>query len=292
LAHSDSMPPHPVLQPYARSMTLEGRRLFYYEAGASDAPPLVLLHGLGDEADTWWRMLPALARNRRVIAPDLPGFGRSAGPSAGYTGAFFAHAVAGLLRALGIIRATLAGHSLGAAVAQRLALAQPGLVDRLVLISGGLPIEIRRPASQMWLFLTPGLGEALYTSLRRSQDEAYATLQPYYLNLDALPDSDRAFLRQRVWARVWSASQRRAFLSALRWLAADHAMRVPAFRLSIARTPLPTRIIWGDQDLIAPPGAGVALAQIAPAAELHLIADGGHNVHQERPDQVVRLLRD
>src|SRR5215212_4269644 len=129
------MPPHPVLQPYARSMALEGRRLFYYEAGASDAPPLVLIHGLGDEADTWWRVLPGLARNRRVIAPDLPGFGRSAGPSDGYTGPFFARTIAGLLAALGIARATLAGHSLGAAVAQRLALAQPSLAERLVLIS-------------------------------------------------------------------------------------------------------------------------------------------------------------
>jgi pimeloyl-ACP methyl ester carboxylesterase len=284
------MTPHPALQPYARSAIVGGRRLFYYDAGAGAAAPLILVHGIGDEADTWRRVLPILARRRRVIALDLPGFGRSEGPRGGYALAFFARALADLLGALGLGRAALAGHSLGAAVAQRLTLARPELVERLALISGGLPTTPSRPPRQLWLFLAPGLGEAIYTSLRRSQDGAYATLRPYYYDLDALPPDERAFLRERVWARVWSAPQRRAFLSALRWLAVDQAARANAFRDRLSKLPTPTRLIWGEHDLIAPIGAGQALARLLPAAELRVIAGCGHQPQQERPEELVELL--
>jgi pimeloyl-ACP methyl ester carboxylesterase len=252
----------------------------------------MLIHGLGDEADTWRHILPALAERRRVIALDLPGFGRSDKPRRAYTLAFFAGAVAALMNALGVERATLAGSSLGAAVAQRLALSHPTLVERLVLIDGGLPVQPGRPPGQLWWFLTPGLGEAVYISLRRSQDEAYATLKPYYHDLDALPPDDRAFLRQRVWARVWSAGQRRAFLSALRWLAVDRGTRATTFRERLARLPTPTLLIWGEHDQIVPRAAGEALAALLPDADIQIIAGSGHLPQQERPAALLDALHD
>jgi pimeloyl-ACP methyl ester carboxylesterase len=291
------MPPHPALQPYARSLDIGGRRLFFYDSGESTTPdqpdaPLVLIHGLADEADTWRHVLPALAWRRRVIAPDLPGFGRSAGPRSGYTLAFFARTLADLLGVLGVGRATLVGHSMGAAIAQRLALARPALVDRLVLIDGGLPTQPRRPPAQLWLFLTPGLGEAIYTSLRRSQEGAYDTLRPYYADLDALPEDERAFLRERVWARVWSNGQRRAFLSSLRWLAVEQAARAHTYRARLVQMTTPTRVIWGKNDQLAPVAAATALAELLPHAELHVVPGGGHNLHQEQPETLLDLLED
>src|SRR3712207_6043758 len=163
----DSMPPAPELQSYAQSIVVDGLRLHYFDTGPHSTVPIVLVHGLGDEADTWRHIFPALARWRRVIALDLPGFGRSEKPRRAYTLAFFARTIAELLDALGIRRAGLVGHSMGAAVAQRLALAQPACVEQLVLIGGGLPTQARRPPAQLWLFLAPGLGEMFYTSLRR-----------------------------------------------------------------------------------------------------------------------------
>ena len=292
MTRPDTMIPHPALQPYARGVEVGGRHLFFYDAGAGERTPLVLVHGLGDEADTWRRVLPALARHRRVLAPDLPGFGRSGGPSRAYTSAFFARAIAGFLAALGIDRATLVGHSMGAAVAQRLAIARPELVERLVLIGGGLPMQRRYPPGQLWLFLVPGLGEAIYASLRRSQDGAYATLRPYYYDLDALPAEERAFLRQRVWARVWSGGQRRAFLSALRWLSIEGATRADTFRERMARMRTQTLVVWGEHDLIVPRAAGEALAGQLPRAQLHVVPGSGHLPHQERPEMVEQLLRE
>lgn len=290
MTRPDTMTPHPALQPYARGVEVGGRHLFFYDAGAGERNPLVLVHGLGDEADTWRRLLPALARRRRVLALDLPGFGRSAGPRRAYTSAFFARTIADFMAALGVGRATLVGHSMGAAVAQRLAIARPELVERLVLIGGGLPARRRLPPGQLWLFLAPGLGEAIYTGLRRSQDGAYATLRPYYHDLDALPDEERAFLRERVWARVWSGGQRQAFLSALRWLSIETATRADTFRERMARMRTPTLVLWGEQDLIVPRAAGEGLAGLLPCARLQVVAGSGHLPHQERPEIVEQLL--
>lgn len=291
MTRPDAMPVPGELAPYARTVAAGGLRLHVYDAGAGAATPLLLIHGLGDEADTWRHTLPALARERRVVAFDLPGFGRSAKPLRAYTGAGLARTAADLLATLGIARAVLVGHSMGATIAQRLALARPDLAERLVLIDGALPTRRMRPPAPLWFFLTPGLGELAYTSLRRSQDEAYATLRPYYHDLDGLPADDRAFLRARVWARVWSNGQRRAFLSALRWLMLDQATRADAFRARLAELRTPTLLIWGAQDLIVPRAAGEAMAQLLPDARLALIEECGHLPHQERPAQVLEALR-
>lgn len=202
----------PQLQPYARRVQSGPIGLHVYDAGSAGIP-LVLIHGLGDEADTWQHIIATLAEKQRVVALDLPGFGRSDKPDTAYTLVFYARTVLGLLDNLGIQQARLVGSSMGAAVAQRLALARPERVTQLVLVDGGLPIRSGPPPMALLPFLLPGVGELAYTSLRKSQDEAYATLRPYYADLDAFSEEQRSFLRERVWARVWSDGQRRAFLS-------------------------------------------------------------------------------
>lgn len=282
----------PNLQPFAAERSLSsGLNIHYYEAGAKSDPAIVLVHGLGDEADTWRHVILPLSREHRVVALDLPGFGRSGHPHRAYTLVFFARAVAELLATLHISRATLVGSSLGAAVVQRLALARPTLAQRLVLLGGGLPITRRWPRGKIWAYLAPGVGELAYTSLRQSQDEAYATLYPYYADLDSLPLEDRAFLRERVWARVWSANQRRAFLSALRWLAVERAFRSEAFRARLATLDVPTLLLWGEHDHIVPWAEAEALAAILPNAQLQSIRGAGHLPQQERPDVFVEAIK-
>jgi pimeloyl-ACP methyl ester carboxylesterase len=84
------MQPYPGLDKYAQAidLPLSGLRLFYYTAGAPEQPAALLLHGLGDEADTWRRLIEPLSSRWRVFAPDLPGFGRSDKPQCAYTLAF------------------------------------------------------------------------------------------------------------------------------------------------------------------------------------------------------------
>lgn len=107
-----------------------GVRLWYEEAGSG--PPLVLLHGLGGSSADWEAQISEFARDHRVIAPDLRGYGVSErrGP---YSVAQFAADVFALLDGLGIGSCTLIGHSMGGAVAMQMALDGPRRVERLVL---------------------------------------------------------------------------------------------------------------------------------------------------------------
>ena len=78
----------------------------YLTAGTT-GPPLLLLHGVGDNAFDWWWVMPTLARTHRVYAPDLPGSGGSARPLDDYSPAFFTRFVAAFLDALGVVHASL-----------------------------------------------------------------------------------------------------------------------------------------------------------------------------------------
>ena len=119
------------------NVEIDGLPIRYLAAG--EGPPLVLLHGAGDNSLDWRWVLPALARMHRVYAPDLPGSPDSARPPADYSSAFFERFVAAFVDALGVGRATFVGNSLGGLIALRLALSEPARVGALVLVdSAGL----------------------------------------------------------------------------------------------------------------------------------------------------------
>lgn len=287
------MQPWPALEPYARSIPLArgGLTLHLYEAGARDAPPMLLIHGLADEADTWRHLVPPLSTQYRVIAPDLPGFGRSEKPDLPYTVPLFRDVLLELLDTLEVQRAVLVGHSLGAVIAHAFALSHRERVERLILISGSLVARSRKVDLATMLFLIPGLGEWLYNRLRKDPQAAYRTLEPYYGNLDHLPDADREFLFQRVNERVWSDGQRRAFLSAFRNL----ARRIPGQQRSLpsrlATLDVPTLVLWGEADRMTTVENGHALVELQSTARLVIVPGAGHNVHQEEPEAVVEALQ-
>src|SRR5438128_661518 len=101
-----------------RFLDVGGVRARYRTAGEAGAP-VVLVHGLGGSVEIWERTMPALARDHRVYAVDLVGFGRSDKPDAAYTIADLARFVRDFLDAAGLLRATLVGHSLGGATVLR-----------------------------------------------------------------------------------------------------------------------------------------------------------------------------
>lgn len=285
------MAPWPGLAAWGREIALpSGTRLFVYDTGASAGTPVVLVHGLGDDADTWRHVFPPLAPASRVVAFDLPGFGRSGKPARAYTVPFFQDVLLELLETLGLARVVLAGHSLGAIISHAMALRRPERAERLVLLDGSLLARTQPLNLTTLLFLVPGLGEWLYNRLRREPQAAYRSLRPYYYALDALPEADRRFLFQRVNERVWDDEQRRAFLSTLRNLARwipgqqrDLPARLAAFNV-------PTLVLWGENDTLNPIANGSTLAEVQPGARLVRVPRAGHNVQQERPEAVVAAI--
>src|SRR5215467_4822189 len=111
-----------------RYATVDGRRLFYREAGPAGAPTIVLLHGFPASSFMFRDLIPLLAGRHRVIAPDHLGFGLSDAPKADkfdYTFDALTNLTAGLLESLGVSRYAMYVHDYGAPIGWRLALRNP-----------------------------------------------------------------------------------------------------------------------------------------------------------------------
>lgn len=277
------------LRPFARTVNLPraGTSLYYYEAGAAASPVLLLVHGLGDEADTWRSVIAPLSLRFRIIAPDLPGFGRSSLPRRRLTPPYLAGVLLELLDELHIANADGIGSSLGAVLLQCAAARDPSRFSRLVLEDGGLGMEGRIPPGFL-LSLLPVLGERRYRLLAGNLQAAYDSLRPYYAELDGMPMEDREFLRRRVADRVTSRTQRRAYFSAFRgyvgWLALRGRRMVRRAR-GCAHQVL---VIWGSEDHIVP----LSSANGAKGADgaMEVIAGAGHLPHQEKPEAFLRVV--
>jgi pimeloyl-ACP methyl ester carboxylesterase len=277
------MAPWPGLAAYGRRVSLaDGRQLFIFEAGNTDAPALMLVHGLGDEADSWRHVFGPLAERYHVVAVDLPGFGRS-DPARAYNLPALRDALLALLDALSLPSAIFMGNSMGAMLSQMVALQAPGRVSGLVLVDGTL---VTRAGSMNWgalMMALPLVGDRIYNGFRRDPQAAYDSLRPFYAEIDGLPEADRSFLFRRVNERVWSDSQRRAYLGLfqdLTWSAPRRQNGLPA---ALAKIGAPTHLIWGEQDHIMPLAAAQASLALQPAARLVIVPGAGHLPHQERP---------
>jgi Predicted hydrolases or acyltransferases (alpha/beta hydrolase superfamily) len=283
-----SMESWPQLARYAKHVEIEGiGSLFCYDTASPNSPVVVLVHGLGDEADSWRHLMPLLAKGARIIALDLPGFGRSTAARRVTLG-LCADAVIGLLEAEGIARATIVGSSLGAAVAQLAAMRDSGRIAALGLVDGGIPGLAAKGGA--WRMLAPGLGERSYAGLRGRAEAAYASLAPYYADIAALAEEDRAFLRARVVQRVESDSQMRAYFSLLRSLALWASVYRGLFRKGLADFEGPVLVAWGEKDSVAPPSAAELLSGIAKRATKLVIAGAGHLPQQERPEPLAAAI--
>jgi 3-oxoadipate enol-lactonase len=126
------------------AVTIGEIRMSYEVTGDPAAPPMVLLHALGDRARDWAPVTPAFAERYRVYAPDLRGHGDSDWPG-DYSFRLMRDDVIGLLDHLGLRQVILAGHSMGASVAYLVTIARPDLVTRLIIEDAPPPFPRDRP---------------------------------------------------------------------------------------------------------------------------------------------------
>jgi pimeloyl-ACP methyl ester carboxylesterase len=276
---------------FERTVVLERSRteLFYYDAGSPDLPAMLLVHGLGDEADTWRRVIRPLSETHRVIAPDLPGFGRSPMPRHRLSPGWLSRVLLELLQALGIEKAAWIGSSLGASISQIACLSNPGKATRLVLVDGGL-LAVTGLTPTLLMMMAPGAAARRFTELSMHPEAAFASLGPYYARLDLLPGTERDFLQMRVMERLESGTYLQAYLSMLRSYTLWALLNGPRWVAQAKASMLDTLYIWGADDAMVPIRAGREGCAAQHGARIQVIPGAGHLPHQEAPDLFLSCL--
>lgn len=290
--YQQPMEPFPSLVPFCNKVKLSGSGLeiFYFESGARDNPTILLIHGLGDEADTWRHIIQPLAEKNHVIALDLPGFGRSDKPNSKYTPQFFLEALIELIDQLSIKKAILMGSSLGGILAHSLALTHSEYTQSLILVDGGLLQTEPMGDVSLRLMGLPLLGEWFYTRLRKDPDAAFDSLGNVYADLHGLPDADREFLYTRVNKRVWDNGQRRAYFSTLRSLTPWVSRQQSTLIDQLSQVEVPTLVIRGAHDPLFSEANALGIIEAQPYAELATIDGSGHLPHQEHPETFLKVV--
>ncbi|MEA3326466.1 MAG: alpha/beta hydrolase [Chloroflexota bacterium] len=287
-----TMQPWPGLKKFGRSVSIvkDNLSIYCFDSGNTDKNGIVLIHGLGDEADTWRHVFLPLSENFHVVALDLPGFGRSDKPNMHYTPNFLMETIIHLIDQLEMKRVILMGNSLGGILSHALAVKYPERINGLILVDGAL-LQLK-PVRDMnfALMRIPLLGEWFYTHLRKDPDAAFNSLRPVYHNLDGLASSDREFLYTRVNQRVWSDGQRRAYFSTLRkfstWIR-DYQANLPG---QLAALQTPTLVIRGESDNLFPEENARGILNVQPQASYHTIKGAKHLPHQEQPTNFLSVV--
>lgn len=264
----------------SRTAELYGRRVHYAVAG--EGPAVVLVHGLGGAATNWAELAPLLADRRRVLVPDLPGHGGSEPLPALEGLASFAAAVEVCVRAEGLRRAAVVGHSLGGAVALRLALTRPARVSALVLAAGaGISSRTRRARLGLGVL---GLLRPSRLAARYEPDVA-ARGRLRGLVFGKLASDPRALSRAAVAGFLAGSRRVTDGGSAAAALLADDP------RPELDRIACPVLVLWGARDWFLPLEDAHEYSRRL-RAPLRVLPDTGHLLIAERPRECAALIEE
>ena len=220
---------------------VNGIRMYYETYGPERGVPLVLLHGGGSTIDvTFGRILPFLARDRRVIAVEEQAHGRTSDRDAPVRFETSADDVAALLKHLKIEQADIFGFSNGASVGMQVAIRHPAAVRRLVFASSLTKKDGAQP--QLWTLIQ----SADISNMPQPLKDAFLKVNPDPAKLKTMHDKDAERMR--------------------------HFTDVPDADVRAIRAP--TLILTGDRDIVKPEHA-IELARLIPNARL-MIVPGGH----------------
>lgn len=275
-----------------RTIAVGEMNVFYREAGSREAPVLLLLHGYPSSSHMFRHLIPVLAEQYRVIAPDHIGFGRSSAPSVddfAYSFDALAGVTLAFLGAVGVSRFTVYTQDYGAPIAWRLALADPGAVEGVISQNGnayedGFVPEFWAP---IWAYggdPSPENEAALRPALGRDAVEwqyLHGVADPTVVDPDAW-EHDLALLARPGNDRVQLAlfadyvSNRALYPRVHEWLRASQ---------------VPVLAIWGRNDEIFGPAGAEAFRRDVPHARVELL-DGGHFLLESHLDVVLDAILD
>ena len=242
-------------------MAARDRSVHVVDRGAWGAEPLLFVHGWGVSGAAFDAFFDRLAEHYRVIAPDLPGFGRSRASRGAVSYAGYADVLADVLDDLGIGRAHVAGLSMGGGIALSFAARHPERVRTLVLMAPtGCPeVSLARLACNRMLEL------------------AEQALSPGQARGNALV------------ARIFAGNLLRhpASLAATIRMVASCSILEEARRITA-----PTLLLWGARDRTIPPRLAAQFAERLPDASLRVIADSFHQIAAAQPEHTAGIIHD
>ncbi|WP_374024310.1 alpha/beta fold hydrolase [Mycobacterium sp. HNNTM2301] len=273
-----------------RYATVEGRRLFFREAGDANAPALVLLHGFPTSSYMFRHLIPALADRYHVIAPDHLGFGLSDAPSVqefDYTFDALTDLTAALLRAVGVRRYAMYVQDYGAPIGWRLALRDPSAITAIITQNGN--------------GYDAGFVDSFWKIVRAYQDEPTPETEAavrQFLTLDAtrwqyvtgVPDE--TLVDPESWHHDYALLSRPGNDLVQLKLLRDYATNAPLYpRLHeyFRASQVPLLAVWGRGDEIFGPAGARAFGDDLPNAEIRLL-DGGHFLLESALDEVAELI--
>jgi pimeloyl-ACP methyl ester carboxylesterase len=271
------------------SRVVHGHKRAFVRAGSG--PVLLLLHGIGNNCQTWAGVIDRLAESHTVIAPDLLGHGASDKPRADYSIAAYANGMRDLLSVLDIEQATVVGHSLGGGIALQFAYQFPERCQRLALVgSGGLGPELSAglraatlPGAELVLTALTGVSGPLRAGMQVL--ERVGRLSGWKRMHDLAEAGDALLALKDVEAR-------RAFLRTLRGVVDAHGQAVTAIdRLYLANS-IPMLVVWGSRDPIVPAAHADTVRRLVPSARVEVFEGSGHWPHLDDPDRFCDVLLD
>lgn len=282
--------PDPAAAPRYQSAHVGTLRIFYREAGRSTAPPLLLLHGFPSSSRMFEPLLPELADDFHLIAPDYPGFGLSDAPDPqhySYTFDALATAMAEFVAALRLPRYSLYLQDYGGPIGMRLALAQPGQVRALIIQNAVVHEE---GLTELWK-----LRRAYWADRARHEPQVRAALTSVEAGI-ARHVGGRAHAERfnpDLWQDEIAFLARPGVADIQLQLIYDYQSNLRAYRewqeFLRARRP-PLLVLWGLHDPIFSVAGAQALRREQPDAELHLL-EAGHFAINDCPQHIAQHVR-
>ena len=236
-----------------------GFRISYIEGGYESEQPILFLHGWGVSTEPYREYLEILAQKYWVIAPDLPGFGRSSCSRSLNTYQTYANCILQLIERLNLDRLKLIGHSFGGGVALALAAAIPQAIDSLVIIvSTGVPI-----------------------SLSDMVKGRFAELQKQIARL--------------AWIRLLKVIQAMGhnIIFRTRHLITGAQIALQEdIRPWLSEIEAPCLVLWGEGDYFTPLEIGYSLVETISSAQLHIVPKGYHEDCMMQPEAIATITLD
>jgi pimeloyl-ACP methyl ester carboxylesterase len=274
--------------PVRHSIRHGDRRLSYQQAGPSDGPVVLLLHGLVSDSTTWQPTIaPLAARGLRVIALDLLGHGQSDKPPIGYSLDDFGASITEVLDQLAITRVTLVGHSLGGAIAMHFAHHDLERVERLVLVSsGGLGKQVHLMLRGATL---PGVSTLLRLTVNRGTAHVYGRRQ-LHRALRLRPEAVTNL--SRIGRSLLTTEGRTTFIAATRAVIGPSGQLGSMIEMDYLAEHLPTLIVWSEHDPIIPVSHAHATHDYLPSSRLEVFPGTSHEPHRRHPLRFATAVAD